>query len=170
MARPLACRSPYQNSLLTGKDKFAGPAPIESSDTYTPLCAVSHAHTLASPAVLAFALAAVDLTVRYLEADLQRIFRTVLETCPCASAPQPLVFLDGPCERPLKVRFPELYCDKTHIECYNFIQQYKDHFVTAGAKRPNRMPFAAMFFQEQTLIHWQQHKAKNAGETNVPLT
>ena len=55
------------------------------------------------------------------------------------------------------------------MECYNFIQQYKDHFATNGAKRPNLMPFAVIFLQESALFYWQQHKAKNAGETNVPL-
>ena len=32
------------------------------------------------------------------------------------------------------------------------------------------MPFAATFLQERALFRWQQHKAKNAGETDVPLT
>ena len=64
---------------------------------------------------------AVDSMVRYLEADLQQIFKTVLEASPLTFTPQPLVFLDGPYERPLKARFPKLYCGKTHMECYNFI-------------------------------------------------
>ena len=64
-----------------------------------------------------------NATVRYSEADLQRTFRTVLEARPLAFAPasQPLVFPDGPRERLLKARFPELYCGKTQMECYNFI-------------------------------------------------
>ena len=176
MARPPARRSPCRNSLPTGKDEPAGPAPTEGSDTYTPAPAVSRAPTPApapAPAPpLAPAPVDADATVRYSEADLQRILRTVLEVRPLAPAPapQPLVFPDGPCERPLKARFPELYCGKTHMECYNFIQQCEDHFATAGAKGPNRVPFAATFLREQALFHWQQHKAKNAGETDVPLT
>ena len=49
------------------------------------------------------------------------------------------------------------------MEYYNFIQQYKDHFAIAGAKKLNRVLFAAIFLQEQALFLWQQHRAKNAG-------
>ena len=149
MARPLARRSPCRNLLPTGKDKPAGPAPIEGSNTYTTTPAVSRAPTHAPPvafaSVPALAPTTINLMVRYSEADLQQIFRTVLKTRRHASAPQPLVFSDGLCKRPWKARFPELYCGKTHIEYYNFIQQCENHFATARAKRPNRMPFAATF-------------------------
>ena len=127
MARPPARRSPCRNPPPTGKDEPAGPAPTEGSDTYTPAPAVSRAPTPApapAPAPpLAPAPVDADATVRYSEADLQRILRTVLEARPLAPAPapQPLVFPDGPRERPLKARFPELYRGKTHMECYNFI-------------------------------------------------
>ena len=121
MAKPPARRSPCQNPLPTGKDKPAGLAPTEGSDIYTPAPAVSRAPIPALPAALALAPANVDSTVRYSEADVQPIFRTVLETEPPAPAPQPLVFPDGSCERPLKTSFSELYCGKTHMECYNFI-------------------------------------------------
>ena len=176
MARPLACRSPRRNPSPTGEDEPAGPAPTEGSDTYTPAPAVSRAPTPApapAPAPpLAPAPVDADATVRYSEADLQRIFRTVLEARPLAPAPapQPLVFPNGPRKRPLKARFSELYRGKTNMECYNFIQQCEDYFATVGAKRPNRVPFAATFLQKQALFCWQQHKAKNAGETDVLLT
>ena len=169
MARPLARCSPCQNSPPTDKDKPAGPAPIESSDSYTPAPAISRAPTPAPPAAPALSPSAVNSMVKYLEANLQRIFRTVLETTPPAPALQPRVFPDGPCERPLKPRFPELYCGKTHIECYNFIQLYKDHFTTIKAKEPNRVPFVVTFLWERALFCWQQQKAKNVGETNVPV-
>ena len=154
MARPLACHSLCRNPSPTGKDEPASPTPTESSDTYTPAFAVSCAPTHTAPAALLPVLipAAVNSTVRYSEADLQRIVKTVLETKPPAFASQPLVFLDGPRKKLLKARFPEQYCGKTHIEYYNFIQQCKDHFATAGAKGPNRVPFAATFFQEQALF------------------
>ena len=170
MARALACRSSRQNPPPTGKDEPAGPAATEGSDTYAPAPAVSRASTLALPAAPSLASAAVDSMIRYLEADLQRILRIILETKPPAPAPQPLFFPDGSCERPLKARFPELFCDMTQMECYNFIQQCKDYFATAGTKGPNQVLFAATFLREQALFRWQQHKAKNAGKTNVPLT
>ena len=127
MARTPAPCSPCRNPPPTGKDELAGPAPTERCDTYTPALAVSRAPTPApapAPAPpLASAPVDANTTVRYLEADLQRILRTVLEARPLTpvSGRQPLVFPDGPRERPLKARFPELYCGKTHMECYNFI-------------------------------------------------
>ena len=151
MARPPACRSPRRNPPPTGKDEPAGPAPTEGSDTYTPAPAVSRAPTPApapAPAPpLASAPVDANTTVRYLEADLQRILRTVLEARLLAPtlAPQPRVFPNGPRKRPLKARFPELYRGKTHIECYNFIQQCENYFAIAGAKKPNRVLFAATF-------------------------
>ena len=151
MARPLTCCSPCRNPPSTGGNEFAGPTPTEGSDIYTLACAISRAPTLAlahAPALL-LAPAPVDAnaTVKYLEANLKRIFRTVLEARPPVPAlsRQPFVFLEGPCEKPLKARFLELYCGKTHIECYNFCQQYEDHFATAGAKGHNWVPFAATF-------------------------
>ena len=160
MAKPPAYRSPCLNLPLTGKDKPADPTLIEGSDTYTLTSAVLHALTpipafISAPS-FAFAPVNANATVRYSKADFQPIFRTVLEAKPFAPAPapQPLVFPDGPCKRPLKARFPKLYCGKTHIECYNVIQQCKDYFATAGAKRPNRVLFAATFLWEQALFRW----------------
>ena len=145
MARPFVCFSPYRNPLSTGKDEPAGPSSTEGSDTYTLILAMSRAPTLILPTALTLAPAAINSMVRYLEADLQQIFNTVLETRSSALTPQLFVFLDGLCKKPLKARFLELYCGKTHMECYNFIQQYKDHFATARAKKPNRVPFTDTF-------------------------
>ena len=130
MTKPLACCSFCWNLFPINKDELAGPVSTEGSDTYTPAFALSRALILALPAVqapasallLALVLVNADPTVRYLKADLQQIFRIVLKTRPHAPAPQPLVFSDGLCERPLKAKFPELYCGKTYMECYNFIQ------------------------------------------------
>ena len=52
-----------------------------------------------------------------------------------------------PCEQSLKARFPDLYYGNSHMDCYRFCQQCKDHFETAGAKGPNRIPFAALFLR-----------------------
>ena len=170
MGRPPACRSLCQNPPPTGKDELASLAFIDGSDTYIPALAVSRTPIPALSAAPALAPAAINSTVRYLEADLQRILRTVLEARPPALAPQQLVFWESPCEQSLKARFPELYYSKTHIECYNFIQQCEDYFAIAGAKKPNCVPFAAIFFWEHALFRWQQYKAKNAGKTDVALT
>ena len=63
-----------------------------------------------------------------------------------------------------------MYQGKTHIECYNFFQKRKDHFVTASATGPNRVPFAAIFLKDTALFRWQQHQRKVKDETNVFIT
>ena len=99
---------------------------------------------------------------KYTEEDLQNIFRTVLKTRAHPS--------DGPHEKPLKARSPDVYCGKSHIECYNFCQQCKDHFATAGAKGPNRILFAASFLRNRINFYWQQYKQKHEAESTVPIT
>ena len=49
---------------------------------------------------------------KYTEENLQSILKTVFE----AWAPPS----DGPCKKSLKARSPEVYCDKSHMEYYNF--------------------------------------------------
>ena len=122
MARPPACRSPHRNPPPIGKDEPTGPALPEGNDTHTSAPIVSRAPTLAPAPAPAppLNLAPVDANamVRYLEPEVQRILRAVLKARPLAPAPvlQPFVFANGPCDKPLKARFPELYCGKTHME------------------------------------------------------
>ena len=56
------------------------------------------------------------------------------------------------------------------MECYNFCQQCEDHFATAGAKGPNRIPFAASFLRDRINFRWQQYKRKHEAESIVPIT
>ncbi len=56
------------------------------------------------------------------------------------------------------------------MECYNFRQQYKDHFATCGAAEPNQILFAASFLWDQINFHWQQYKQKLEGENSVPIS
>ena len=49
------------------------------------------------------------------------------------------------CKQSLKAKVPEMYYGKSHMDCYHFCQQCKDHFETAGATGTNRTPFAASF-------------------------
>ena len=52
-----------------------------------------------------------------------------------------------PRKQPLKARFPDLYYDNLHMDCYQFCQQCEDYFETAGAKKPNKIPFALLFLR-----------------------
>ena len=45
----------------------------------------------------------------------------------------------------LKVKTLDVYCDRSHMEYYNFCQQYKDHFATCEATEPNQILFIAFF-------------------------
>ena len=56
------------------------------------------------------------------------------------------------------------------MACYNFCQQFEDHFATAGAKGPNRISFAASFLYDRISFRWQQHKQKLDNKTLVPPT
>lgn len=54
---------------------------------------------------------------KYSEDDLQQILKTVLESrTPARDHP------NEPRKRPLKVRATDVYKDKSHMNCYNFIQ------------------------------------------------
>ena len=98
---------------------------------------------------------------KYTEEGLQKILRTVLEA-------RALPF-DGVCKRPLKARSPDVYRGKSHMECYNFCQQYEYHFATAGAKGPNRILFAAFFLRDRINFRWQQYKRKHKAKSTVSI-
>ena len=87
------------------------------------------------------------LVAKYTEKNLQKIFKTVLEAQALPS--------DGPFEKLLKARSPDVYHDKSHIECYNFCQKCEDYFATTGGKGPNRIPFAAFFLRDRINFYWQ---------------
>lgn len=61
-----------------------------------------------------------------------------------------------PQEKPLKAKNPDIYFGKSHMDCYNFCQKWKDHFATARATGSNCIPFAATFFCEIISLHWTQ--------------
>ena len=102
------------------------------------------------------------LVTKYTEEDLQRILKTVFEARTPSS--------DGPGEKPLKARSPDVYCGKSHMECYNFCQKCEDHFATAGAKTPNRISFTASFLWNRINFHWQQYKRKHEAKSTVLIT
>ena len=151
MAKPRACYSLHWNPFPTGKDELAGAALTKGSGTPTSIPVVSCAPIPALTAAFAplLASATADLAARYLAKDLQKILKTILEAR--ALAPQP----EGFRKRPLKARAPDLYCGKTHMECYNFCRRCEDYFAIADATRLNCIPFATTFLKDQALFRWQ---------------
>lgn len=78
--------------------------------------------------------------------DFQQILKVVLKArTPIVTAPLP----EDPWERPLKPRFSDVYWDKTHLMCYNFCPQCKDHFATAEPKGSNCISFTTLFSQDR---------------------
>ena len=158
MAQSSARCSPCQNPH-DGKDKLAGGNPTAGSDRHTPAPVALRAFTPAvAPVVapLAASGSADSSVVRYLEDDLQRIFRIVLDFKLPATVPAPVIaaapHYESPHKRPPKAWFPDIYWDKTHLKCYNFFQQCKDYFANAGATSPNRVPFTAIFLKNTALF------------------
>ena len=105
-------------------------------------------------------------TPKYSENDLQRIFKAVLEAQTPALAP---AVSKTPREK-LKARSPDVYCGKSHMDCYNFCQQCEDYFATAGATGPTRILFAASFLRDRISFHWQQYKRRHDADISVPVT
>ena len=174
MAQSFVCRSLCQNPH-DGKKKLAGGTPTKKSNCRNSAPTTSRTSTSAVPPVVAPLAAfgsADSFVVRYLKDDLQRIFRTVLNSRPLAPvlAPTATPHYKGPRERPLKAWFPDIYWDKTHLECYNFLQKCEDHFATAGATGSNRVLFAATFLKDTALFRWQQYQRKVEDQTNTPIS
>ena len=53
-----------------------------------------------------------------------------------------------PKEQLFKARFPDLYYEKSHLDCYRFCQQCEDHFDRARTNEENHTPFVASFLQD----------------------
>ena len=154
MARPNACRSPYQNPLSTGKDEPTRAACTEGIGTPTSTLAVSQAPTPAPVVTPAVVLNSDnELLKQFMKAYLEA--QTPAQTAAEKDA--------EPYERPLKARLPDLYYGDLHIECYRFCHQCKDCFDTARAKVLNRISFAASFLRKKALRQGFQYKRQNNG-------
>ena len=120
------CRSPCQNPH-NNKDKLAGGTLTKCSNCCTPAPAATCASTpyfaLIVTLFAAFGSANSSM-IRYLEDDLQQILKTVSNFRPLTPILAPVVaavpYYKGPSEQSLKAQFPDIYWDKTHLECYNF--------------------------------------------------
>ena len=147
MAGPRVCRSPRRNPPLTGEDELAGAAPTEGSGTPIPTPVLSHAPTPA-PATASAVAPSSD----------NELFKQFMKAYLEAQVPGRTEVDPKPRKQPLKAQFPDLYYSNLHINCYRFCQQYEDHFGTAGAKGPNRIPFTALFLRRLVTQQWLQHK------------
>ena len=173
MARPLACCSSCRNLPPTGKDELAGAAPgpalTEGSDTSTTAPAASRVPTPTPPPDIPIAALSsapsFAATAPFLD---NKLFKQFMKVYLEAQVPGRTEVDPKPCKQPFKARFPDLYYGNLHMDCYRFCQQCEDHFETARAKRPNRIPFAAFFLCRSVTQRWLQHKRHRNGA--VPMT
>ena len=152
MARPRACRSPCQNLHPAGEDELAGAASTEGSGTPTPALVMSRASTPAPTTAPAVA-----------PSSDNELFKQFMKAYLEAQVPGRTEVDPKPRKLPLKARFPDLYYGNLHMDCYQFCQQSEDYFKTAGAKRPNRILFAALFLRGSVTQRWLQHKRRCDG-------
>ena len=73
-------------------------------------------------------------------------------------------------EQILKAKVPEVYYGKSHMDCYHFCQQCKDHFETAGTTGFNQTLFVAFFLYRNINMCWAQFKRHNRGKKLTPIT
>lgn len=59
-----------------------------------------------------------------------------------------LAVLKGFQEQFLILPFFDIYKSNKHMTCFNFCQQYKNHFIIAISNRSNYISFPAFFFQD----------------------
>ena len=157
MAGPRACRSPRRNPSPAGEDKLAGTAPTKGNGTPTPTLVVSRAPT---PALATTPAASLSLD--------RELFKQFMRAYLEAQVPDQTKVDSKSRKQSLKTRFPDLYYGNSHMDCYRFCQQCKDHFETTRAKGRNKIPFAASFLHGLVTQQWLQHKRRCDGA--VPMT
>ena len=151
MGGACTCHNPRHNPPSGGENEPVGDPPgasTKGSNTSTLSPPVSWAQTPAQPPVPSST-----------EELCQQLLKTYAATVNLLEQNHG----SGPCKKSLKVQFSDLYYGNLHIDCYRFCQQCKDNFETAGASRPNRIPFATSFFRESVVQHWHQHKRYSKG-------
>ena len=82
---------------------------------------------------------------KYSKNDLQRIFKAVLEARTLALTFAPAPIISKVPRKKLKAFSPDVYCRKSHIDCYNFCQQCEDYFAIVGAMEPTQILFTTSF-------------------------
>lgn len=141
--RSRPCCSPCRNlpPIDPVEIELAGSVPLD----FTPGSVQSQEHTPALPT---------PTPTRSTEELFELLMKTYMESVKNPVQSQSF----GPRKRPLKAWFPDLYYRKSHLDCYQFCQQCENHFRTASATGPNRIPFAATFLRETINFCWHQYK------------
>ena len=181
MAGSRLCRSPCRNPTGTGGDKPARgaqkPPPANGSGSLSPALPPANS-CVPTPAVfrtptpapaplpatiLAPAPAPAPAPAKYTDTDFHQFMKVFMDTQERSETHK------RPRESLFKACFPDLYYEKSHMDCYQFCQQCENHFEIAGATGPNRISFAASFLHGPINFRWHQHKLWYQGERMDPV-
>ena len=150
LRRSRSCRSLYWNLSFTDfvEDKLTrDPSPVEgsysSSTSPAPSC-----HPTLGPILVPALNPALALALALTNELFKKFMKVYLESN--QGPRQPLMEH----ERPLKAKVLELYYGKSHIDCYYFCQQCKDHFEIAGAIGANQTLFVTSFLRGNISVRW----------------
>ena len=154
MAGPRTHRSLCRNPPPDGKNELVRGlpgAPTKGSNTSTPSQPISRAQTSAS-AQAPTSSSNKGLFQQFMKAYLENQNQNQNQAPPTTPIQVKLW------EQPLKAQFPNLYYGNSYLDYYHFCQQCEDHFDTAGASGPNRIPFIASFLCGLVVYCWPQYK------------
>ena len=157
MAWLFTCCSSCQNPPPPGKDKLTDAALTEGSGIFIPILVVLRAPT---PAPI------ISSTITLFSNN--KLFKQFMKAYLESQVPGQTKLDPEPCKQPFKAWFPDLYYGNLYMDCDQFCQQFENHFITAKAKEPNRIPFAALFMYGSVTQQWLQHK--QCCENAVPMT
>ena len=107
----------------------------------------------------------------YSKDDLQRILKAILKAQAPPPTPTPTPALAFTVfkvpQDNLKVLSLDIYHQKSHIDCDNFYQQYKNSFALVGTIRPTQILFATSFLWHQISFRWQQYNRKRDVDSSI---
>lgn len=115
------CGHPYKVYNPSSILGLFGSTPSKSTFLLKDLDELSNPLVLSSYPIPTLDIFPMALSVtKYIEKNLRRIFKIILE----AQAPVlvPITFLEGSQERFFIACFPNVYCIKNYLNCYNFCQ------------------------------------------------
>lgn len=138
MAGLLTRHNFYCNFSLAGKNKLAR-ASTNSSGTLAPILILVVSQNPTFTSILAL-ISNNKLFKQFMKAYLNN--QNHVQSSAQLSALISAAF----CKQFLNNRFFDFYYENSHLDCYRFCQQYKDHFETTGANEPKRILFAILFF------------------------
>lgn len=140
---------------------------IDSSSTLIPTLTISCAFTPVLAQISVFALAKVLALVHilvlglpsiYKNEDLQKTTRLALKSFVWGQKHSQLQAKFTFYKQFFKAWFHNLYYGNSYLDCYQFCQQYENHFKIARANRSNQIFFAALLFHEAVVQQCHQHK------------